>query len=104
MLSFQSLMCRPSENEEPSSSKADVLNDADDPFPTPQPTSAIYGTIRDRCEAALENIVDGLAFLEVLASRRDEEDAKERKHKEQVTDWLLIFYFFYVSFFSNWSK
>ena len=62
----------------------DGLNDNDDTFSTPQPTSAMFGSIRERCEAALENIVQGLSFLEVLASKRDEEEAKERKHQEQV--------------------
>ena len=82
----QALMSK--EPTELKSGAADPLNDVndDDPFatPTPQPTSAIFGSMRERCDAALEHIVDGLAFLEVLASRRDEKEAEEKKTQEQV--------------------
>jgi hypothetical protein len=81
-------------SKEPTETKADadadVLKDViDDPFSTPQPTATFFGSMHERCEAALEHIVDGLVFLEVLASRRDEEEAEEKKHREQVPENLI---------------
>jgi hypothetical protein len=61
-----------------------LIDESDDPFSTPPPPP-IFESVRERCGAALEHIVAGLSFLEVLASRRDEEEASEKKSREQVT-------------------
>ena len=83
-------------SKEPTEFKAgaETLNDVtdEDPFSTPQPTSTVFGSMRERCDAALEHIVNGLAFLEVLASRRDEKDAEEKKTQEQVNTVFLMGY------------
>ncbi len=54
--------------------------------PSPPPISE---SVRERCGTALDHIVSGLAFLEVLSSRRDEKKASEIKSQEQVTNLLL---------------
>ena len=54
-----------------------------DMFETPSPPP-ISESVRERCGTALDHIVSGLAFLEVLSSRRDEEKASEIKSRKQV--------------------
>ena len=43
----------------------------------------IKETLTERCEAALNHIVQGLDWLEWLEERRDEEEERERKAREQ---------------------
>ena len=69
-------------------SKKSSKNDEDDDkdgnmFEAPSPPP-ISESVRERCGTALDHIVSGLTFLEVLSSRRDEEKASEIKSREQV--------------------
>jgi hypothetical protein len=72
----------------------DDVDDDDSGFVGLTSPPPMLSSLSDRCDAALEHIVRGLAFLEVMASRRDEEEASEKKHQEQVSvsGFGILFY------------
>lgn len=85
MVGIQTL-CRPSKTSTPvcASIQDDGAEDEsmDDLF-SQNPPPPMTESLQERCSAALEHIVSGLSFLEVLAARRDEEEISDKKSREQ---------------------